>query len=93
MPEQWMRVHRVATPQLMQQQLIQRNAHQGLGYMPNARNGVDPSLVPRGLVSSMMLAPVDVFVIPSPVDSHRNGPMPITTLSYALASTTLEHQR
>ncbi|KAF6171005.1 hypothetical protein GIB67_028566 [Kingdonia uniflora] len=92
-PGQRMGVRRGATPQLMQQQLMQRNAHQGLRYLPNARNGVDPSLVPQGLISPVMPAPVDVSVIPSPVDSQRNGPMPITTLSSALASATPEQQR
>ncbi|KAF6158565.1 hypothetical protein GIB67_040079 [Kingdonia uniflora] len=72
---------------------MQRNTHQGLRYMPNARYIVDPYLVPQGLVSPEMLAPINVYVIPSPVDSQRNGPMLITIMSSTLASAILEQQR
>ncbi|XP_019053791.1 PREDICTED: polyadenylate-binding protein 3 isoform X1 [Nelumbo nucifera] len=93
-PGQRMGLRRGGTPQQMQQQLIQRNANQSFRFMPNARNGVEPSMVPQGLMGPMMPLPLDVSGMPvSPMDVSRPGPVPITTLASALASASPEHQR
>ncbi|XP_068647434.1 polyadenylate-binding protein 2-like [Aristolochia californica] len=96
-PGQRMGVRRGGTPQHMQQQqLVQRNANQGgFRYMQDARNGVDPSMVPpQGLMGPMMPMPLDVSGMPvTPLDAPRPGPIPITALASALASASPEHQR
>ncbi|PON96291.1 Polyadenylate binding protein [Trema orientale] len=80
-----------AVPQ--QQLLHQRNSNQGFRYMQNPRNGMEPSMVPQGLVSPMMPLPYDGSVPVSPVDIQRSGPVPMPTLASALASATPENQR
>ncbi|KAG9458764.1 hypothetical protein H6P81_003272 [Aristolochia fimbriata] len=96
-PGQRMGVRRGGTPQQMQQQqLVQRNANQGgFRYMQNARNGVDPSMVPpQGLMGPMMPMPLDVSGMPvAPMDAPRPGPIPISALASALASASPDHQR
>ncbi|KAK9110567.1 hypothetical protein Sjap_018627 [Stephania japonica] len=81
-------------PIQQQQQLIQRNANQGFRYLPNARNGLEPSMVPQGLMGPMMPLPLDVSGMPgAPVEAQRSGPVPIGTLASALASAGPEQQR
>ncbi|THG22605.1 hypothetical protein TEA_023461 [Camellia sinensis var. sinensis] len=75
---------RGGNPQQMQQQLVHRNSNQGLRYMANARNGMDPSMVPQGLLTPMM---------PLPFDAQRPGPVPMSALASALASASPENQR
>ncbi|KAK9111156.1 hypothetical protein Scep_018675 [Stephania cephalantha] len=80
--------------QQQQQQLIQRNANQGFRYLPNARNGLEPSMVPQGLMGPMMPLPLDVSGMPgAAVEAQRSGPLPIGTLASALASAGPEQQR
>ncbi|XP_057974713.1 polyadenylate-binding protein 3 [Malania oleifera] len=80
--------------QTQQQQLMNRNSNQGFRYMANSRNGVDPSMVPQGLVGPMMPLPLDVSGMPvTPMDVQRPGPVPMSTLASALASATPENQR
>ncbi|KAF5189449.1 Polyadenylate-binding protein [Thalictrum thalictroides] len=83
-----------APQQMQQQQFMQRSANQGFRYMSSARNGLDPSIVPQGLVGPMMpLPPQNVSGMPvAPIDVQRSGPVPITTLSSALASASPEQQ-
>lgn len=77
-----------------QQQLIQRNANQGFRYMQNARNGIDPTMVPQGLMGPMMPLPLDASGMHvAPMDAVRSSPIPITALASALASATPDHQR
>lgn len=92
---QRMGMRRGGTPQQMpQQQLIQRNANQGFRYMQNARNGVDPSIVPQGLMGPMMPLSLDASGLPmGPMDAAHPQPVPITALASALASATPDHQR
>ncbi|XP_043694320.1 polyadenylate-binding protein 3-like isoform X2 [Telopea speciosissima] len=94
-PGQRMGVRRGGTPQQMQQQqLMQRNANQGFRYMPNAHNGVDPALVPQGLMGPMVHLPLDASGVPvAPMEASRPGLVPIQTLASALASATPEQQR
>ncbi|KAF8403598.1 hypothetical protein HHK36_011702 [Tetracentron sinense] len=94
-PGQRIGVRRGGNPQQMQQQqLMQRSSNQGFRYMPNARNGVDPSMVPQGLMGPMMPLPFDVSGMPmTPMDAPRPGPVPMKTLASALASASPEHQR
>ncbi|KAJ0086686.1 hypothetical protein Patl1_07968 [Pistacia atlantica] len=67
-------VRRSGNPQQMQQS-------QGLRYLNNARNGIDPSVV------SMMPMSFDASGMPvTPIESPRPGPVPISTLTSALAS-------
>uniref|UniRef100_A0A5B6YUX9 Polyadenylate-binding protein n=1 Tax=Davidia involucrata TaxID=16924 RepID=A0A5B6YUX9_DAVIN len=77
---------RGGNPQHMrQQQLMHGNSNQGLRYVASARNGMDPSIVPQGLVGPMMPA--------TPLDVQQSGPVPMSTLASALASATPENQR
>ncbi|TQD91713.1 hypothetical protein C1H46_022704 [Malus baccata] len=77
-----------------QQQLLHRHSNQAFRYMGNARNGVDPSLAPQGLMGPMMPLPLDGAGLPvTPNDTHRSGPLPMSTLASALASATPENQR
>ncbi|KAK9271471.1 hypothetical protein L1049_027062 [Liquidambar formosana] len=93
-PGQRMGARRGGNPQQMQQQqLMHRNSNQGFRYMANARNGLDTSMVPQGLVGPMMPLPFDVSGMPvTPMDTQRPGPVPISTLASALASATPENQ-
>ena len=60
--------------------------------MGNARNGMDQSAVPQGLVGQMMPLPFDGSgVTAAPIDNQRPGLS--TTLASALASATPENQR
>lgn len=62
--------------------------------MGNARNGVDPSVTPQGIVGPIMPLPFDGSGMPvTPNDSQRSGPLPMSTLASALASATPENQR
>lgn len=81
--------------QQQQQQLLHRNSNQGgLRYMGNARNGVDPSVAPQGIVGPIMPLPFDGSGMPvTPNDSQHSGPLPMSTLASALASATPENQR
>ncbi|XP_058111019.1 polyadenylate-binding protein 3 [Magnolia sinica] len=94
-PGQRMGVRRGGTPQqIQQQQLMQRNANQGFRYMPNARNGVDPTMVPQGLMGPMMPLQMDVPGVPvASMDPARPQLVPITTLASALASASPDQQR
>ncbi|CAL5417675.1 unnamed protein product [Camellia sinensis] len=67
------------------QQLNHRNANQGLRYVASTRNGMDPSIVPQGLMAPMMPLPFDVSgMSTTPVDVHRPGPVPMSTLASAM---------
>ncbi|CAL5414819.1 unnamed protein product [Camellia sinensis] len=67
------------------QQLKHRNANQGLRYVASTRNGMDPSIVPQGLMAPMMPLPFDVSgMSTTPVDVHRPGPVPMSTLASAM---------
>ncbi|KAG4908019.1 hypothetical protein AAZX31_20G158200 [Glycine max] len=79
--------------QVQQNQMLHRNSNQGFRYMPNGRNGMDPSLVPHGLMGPMMPMPFDGSgVTAAPNDNQRPGALS-TTLASALASATPENQR
>lgn len=67
-------------------QLLHRNSNQGLRYMGNPRNGMDPSVVPQGLVGTMMPLPFDGSGV-------RSGLVPMSALASALASASPENQR
>ncbi|KAK7279775.1 hypothetical protein RJT34_24832 [Clitoria ternatea] len=90
-PGQRMGVRRNGNLQQVQQnQMLHRNSNQGFRYMTNGRNGMDPSLVPQGLVGPMMPMPYDGSgVNAAPNDNLR----PAATLASALASATPENQR
>lgn len=96
-PGQRMGVRRGGNSQQMQHQqqpLLHRNSNQSYRYMANGRNGVDPSMVPQGLMGPVMPLPFDVSGMPvSPMDIQRTGPVPMSTLASALASTTPDNQR
>ncbi|CAL5348649.1 unnamed protein product [Camellia sinensis] len=65
--------------------LKHRNANQGLRYVASTRNGMDPSIVPQGLMAPMMPLPFDVSgMSTTPVDVHRPGPVPMSTLASAM---------
>ncbi|KAJ9146062.1 hypothetical protein P3X46_028377 [Hevea brasiliensis] len=82
-PGQRMGVRRGGNPhQMQQQQLLHRNNNQGLRYMGNARNGIDSSSVPQGLVGPVMPLPIEVSG--NPIDIQQ--PVTISTLASALAS-------
>ncbi|CAL5364163.1 unnamed protein product [Camellia sinensis] len=76
------------------QQLMHRNTNQGLRYVASTQNGMDPSIVPQGLMAPMMPLPFDVSgMSTTPLDVHHPGPVPMSTLASALASATPENQR
>ncbi|XP_028763917.1 polyadenylate-binding protein 3 [Neltuma alba] len=78
---------------VQQNQIMHRNSNQGFRYVSNTRNGVDPSIVPQGVVSPMMPLPFDGSGVTSaPIDNLRPGALS-TTLASALASATPENQR
>ncbi|KAJ1424956.1 RNA-binding domain superfamily [Sesbania bispinosa] len=93
-PGQRMGVRRNGNLQPVQQnQMLHRNSNQGFRYMGNGRNGMDPSVVPQGLVGPMMPMPFDGSgVTAAPMDNQRPG-VSSTTLASALASATPENQR
>ncbi|KAA8537970.1 hypothetical protein F0562_027450 [Nyssa sinensis] len=91
---QRMGVRRGGNFQQMQQQLMHGNSNPGFRYVANARNGMDPSMVPQGLVSPTMPLPFNVSgMTATPLDVQQSGPVPISTLASALASATPENQR
>lgn len=68
-------------------QMLHRNTNQGLRYMGNVRNGVDPSTVPQSMVGPIMPLPYEVSRMPvNPIEVQRTNPVPISTLISALAS-------
>ncbi|KAL7184491.1 hypothetical protein ACSBR2_026616 [Camellia fascicularis] len=72
--------------------MMHRNANQGLRYVANTQNGMDLSIVPQGLMAPMMPLPFDVSgMSTTPLDVHRPGPVPMSTLASALASATPEN--
>ncbi|GMP36395.1 hypothetical protein CsSME_00008538 [Camellia sinensis var. sinensis] len=76
------------------QHLMHRNTNQGLRYVASTRNGMDPSIVPQGLMAPMMPLPFDVSgMSTTPLDVHRPGPVPMSTLASVLSSATPENQR
>ncbi|WCJ43281.1 Polyadenylate-binding protein 5 [Euphorbia peplus] len=85
-PGQRMGMRRGGNAQQMQQQLMHHNNNQGLRYMGNARNGLDSSIVPQGLVGPMM--PMTFEVSGNQIDAHQ--PVSISTLASALASASQE---
>lgn len=73
---------------------MHRNTNQGLRYVASTRNGMDPSIVPQGLMAPMMPLPFDVSgMSTTPLDVHRPGPVPMSTLASVLSSATPENQR
>ncbi|RDY08408.1 Polyadenylate-binding protein 3, partial [Mucuna pruriens] len=95
-PGQRMGARRVGNLQQVQQNqiMVHRNTNQGFRYMRNnSRNGMDPSVVPQGLVGPMMPLPFDGSGISAaPVDNSPVVPLS-NTLASALASATPENQR
>ncbi|XP_023549690.1 polyadenylate-binding protein 3-like [Cucurbita pepo subsp. pepo] len=80
--------------QQQQQQLMLRGAGQGYRYMNNARNGLEPPVLPHGLVGPMMPLAFDSSGMSSPpIDIQRSRAVPTSTLASALASATPTHQR
>ncbi|KDP36031.1 hypothetical protein JCGZ_09997 [Jatropha curcas] len=79
---QRMGMRRGGNPQQMQQQQLLRNNNQGVRYMGNTRNGIDSSVVPQGLVGSMMPLPFEASR--TPVDTLQ--PVTMSSLASALAS-------
>ncbi|KAF3785569.1 Polyadenylate-binding protein 5 [Nymphaea thermarum] len=81
-----------ATAELFE--LIQRNANQSFRYLQNARNGVEPQMIPQGFMGPMIPMPLDASGMPlSPMEAPRPQAVPITTLASALASANPEHRR
>ncbi|KAG7942890.1 hypothetical protein I3843_15G010400 [Carya illinoinensis] len=79
---------------LLPQQLMHRNSHQGPRYMGNSRNGMDTSVVPQGVVGPVMPVPFDGSGMPvTSIDIQRPGRVHISALLSALASATPENQR
>lgn len=73
-------------------QMANRNPNQGFRSTANARNGLDPSGVPQGLVGSVMPIPFEGSGMPaSPTDIAR--PPLSSVLMSALRSASLEQQR
>lgn len=75
---------------------VQMYGNQGFNrYMPNARNGINPSMVPQGLMGPMMPLPLDASSPTSgaSLDGPISLPLPRPTLASALASATPENQR
>jgi len=71
-----------------------RGAGQGYRYMNNARNGLEPPVLPHGLVGPMMPLGFDSSGMSSPpIDIQRSRAVPTSTLASALASATPTHQR
>ncbi|KAL1095115.1 hypothetical protein V6Z11_D06G133800 [Gossypium hirsutum] len=73
--------------QMLQQQVLHRNTNEGLGYMGNARDGVDQSTVTQSVVGPILPLPYGVSRMPvNPVEVQRPNPVHISTLISALAS-------
>ncbi|TKY46112.1 Polyadenylate-binding protein 3 [Spatholobus suberectus] len=91
---QRMGARRVGNLQPVQQnQMLHRNSNQGFRYVGNSRNGMDPSVVPQGLMGPMMPLPFDGSgIAAAPNDNQRTGALS-NTLASALASATPENQR
>ncbi|XVF39006.1 hypothetical protein PTKIN_Ptkin01aG0001200 [Pterospermum kingtungense] len=88
-PGQRMGVRRAGnSQQIQQQQMLHRNTNQGLRYMGNVRDVVDPSTVPQSMVGPIMPLPFEVSRMPvNHIEVQRsNNPVPISTLISALAS-------
>ncbi|KAK7315387.1 hypothetical protein VNO77_33933 [Canavalia gladiata] len=94
-PGQRMGVRRVGNLQQAQQnQMLHRNSNQGFRYMGNGRNGMDPSVVPQGLVGPVMPLPFDGSgIAAAPADNQQRPGALSNTLASALASATPENQR
>jgi len=61
--------------------------------MQNARNIVDPSMLPQGPPGPVMPVPINVNGMPVvPMDAARSPSIPISALASALASATPENQ-
>lgn len=87
-------MRRGGNSQSVQQQLLLRGSGQGFRYMNNARNGIEPPVLPQGLVGPMMPLAFDSSgMSSSPIDIQRSRAVPTSTLASALASATLENQR
>ncbi|XP_011026320.1 PREDICTED: polyadenylate-binding protein 3 [Populus euphratica] len=79
--------------QMQQQQLLHRNTNQGLRYVGNARNGIDSSVVPQGFVGPVMPLSFEASGMPvTPGHAQPTTPVPISTLTTALASATPENR-
>lgn len=93
-PPQRMGVRRGGPPQQMQyQNHQQRNGNQNR-YVHNVRNGFDPSIIPQGVMGPMVPMTVDANGMPiSPIDAARFQPVPVNTLTSALASASPENRR
>ncbi|KAG4195477.1 hypothetical protein ERO13_A06G112400v2 [Gossypium hirsutum] len=73
--------------QMLQQQVLHRNNNEGLGYMGNARDGVDQSTVTQSVVGPVLPLPYGVSRMPvNSVEVQRPNPVHISTLISALAS-------
>ncbi|KAI3465422.1 hypothetical protein Pfo_022085 [Paulownia fortunei] len=75
-----------------QQQL---NSNQGLSrYIASARNGVNPSMVPQGLMGPIVPLPLDASAVPGgSLEIPLSVPLSRSTLASALASASPENQR
>ncbi|KAH7568119.1 hypothetical protein JRO89_XS07G0240200 [Xanthoceras sorbifolium] len=81
--QQRMGVRRNGNPQQMPQPQLLRNSNQGIRYLGNGRNSVDPSVV------SMVPMPFDASGMPmTTIDAQQQRPVPmqISTLTSALSS-------
>jgi len=59
----------------------------------NARNGIDSSVVPQGFVGPVMPLPFEAPGMPiTPSHAQPTTPVPISTLTTALASATPENR-
>ena len=75
-------------------QLVQRNANQGFRYMQNSRNGMDPAMIPQGLMGPMIPVPLDAGSMQfGPMDAGRSPLIPTSALASALASASPDQQR
>lgn len=62
--------------------------------MANARNGVNPSMVPQGLMGPIMPLPLDASALPgASLEIPLSAPISRSTLASALASASPENQR
>ncbi|KAG4401845.1 hypothetical protein AAZX31_02G072800 [Glycine max] len=78
---------------LHRNQMLHLNSSQGFGYMGNGQNGMDPSVVPHGIVAPMMPLPFDGSGISAaPTYNQHPGGSLSNTFASALASATPENQ-
>jgi len=62
--------------------------------MQNPRNGVDPAMIPQGLMGPMIPVPLDAGSVQfGPMDAGRSPSIPTSALASALASATPDQQR